>query len=31
MSATKNNNIFDKLDYSPKHQIKQLGDLLDIL
>ena len=27
----RNNNIFDKLDYSPKHQIKQLGDLLDIL
>ena len=29
--VNRNNNIFDKLDYSPKHQIKQLGDLLDIL
>ena len=27
----RNNNIFYKLDYSPKHQIKQLGELLDIL
>ena len=27
----RNNNIFDKLDYSPKHQIKQLGELLDII
>ena len=29
--GNRNNNIFDKLDYSPKHQIKQLGELLDIL
>ncbi len=29
--VNRNNNIFDKLDYSPKHQIKQLGDLLDII
>lgn len=28
--VNRNNNIFDKLDYSPKHQIKQLGELLDI-
>ena len=29
--VNRNNNILDKLDYSPKHQIKQLGELLDIL
>ena len=29
--VNRNNNIFDKLDYSPKHQIKQLGELIDIL
>ena len=29
--VNRNNNIFDKLDYSPKHQIKQIGELLDIL
>ncbi len=29
--VNRNDNIFDKLDYSPKHQIKQLGELLDIL
>ena len=29
--VNRNNNIFDKLDYSPKHKIKQLGELLDIL
>ncbi len=29
--VNRNNNIFDKLDYSPKHQIIQLGELLDIL
>ncbi len=29
--VNRNNNIFDKLDYSPRHQIKQLGELLDIL
>ncbi len=29
--VNRNNNIFDKLDYSPKHQIKQLGELFDIL
>ena len=29
--VNRNNNIFDNLDYSPKHQIKQLGELLDIL
>ena len=29
--VNRNSNIFDKLDYSPKHQIKQLGELLDIL
>ena len=29
--VNRNNNIFDKLDYSPKHQINQLGELLDIL
>ncbi|MBD1132515.1 haloacid dehalogenase type II [Pelagibacterales bacterium SAG-MED45] len=29
--VNRNNSIFDKLDYSPKHQIKQLGELLDIL
>ncbi len=29
--VNRNNNIFDKLDYSPKHQVKQLGELLDIL
>ena len=29
--VNRKNNIFDKLDYSPKHQIKQLGELLDIL
>ena len=29
--VNRNNNIFDKLDYSPKHRIKQLGELLDIL
>ena len=29
--VNRNNNIFDKLDYSPKNQIKQLGELLDIL
>ena len=27
----RNNNIFDKLDYLPKYQIKQLGELLDIV
>ena len=29
--VNRNNNIFDKLDYSPKHQIKQLGELIDII
>ncbi|MBD1152537.1 haloacid dehalogenase type II [Pelagibacterales bacterium SAG-MED22] len=29
--VNRNDNIFDKLDYSPKHQIRQLGELLDIL
>ena len=29
--VNRNNNIFDKLDYLPKHQIKQLGELLDVL
>ena len=29
--VNRNNNIFDKLDYSPKHQIKQFGELLDML
>ena len=29
--VNRNNSIFDKLDYSPKHQIKQLGELLDLL
>ena len=27
----RNNSIFDKLDYLPKYQIKQLGELLDIM
>ena len=29
--VNRNNNIFDKLDYLPKNQIKHLGELLDIL
>ena len=29
--VNRNSNTFDKLDYLPKHQIKQLGELLDIL
>ena len=29
--VNRNNGIFDKLDYLPKHQIKQLGELLDIV
>jgi 2-haloacid dehalogenase len=29
--VNRNNNIFDILDYSPKHQIKQLGELIDII
>tara|TARA_B100001057_G_scaffold272132_1_gene272378 strand:+ start:895 stop:1557 length:663 start_codon:yes stop_codon:yes gene_type:complete len=29
--VNRNNSIFDKLDYLPKHQINQLGELLDII
>ena len=29
--VNRNNSIFDKLDYLPKYQIKQLGELLDII
>ena len=29
--VNRNNSIFDKLDYLPKYQIKQLGELLDIV
>jgi 2-haloacid dehalogenase len=29
--VNRNNNIFDNLDYVPKHQIKDLGKLLDII
>ena len=29
--VNRNNNIFDNLDYVPKHQIKDLGELLDII
>ena len=29
--VNRNNNIFDNLDYEPKHQIKDLSKLLDIL
>ena len=29
--VNRNNSIFDKLDYLPKYQIKQLGELLDIM
>jgi 2-haloacid dehalogenase len=28
--VNRNNNIFDKLDYSPQNEIKNLNDLLDI-
>jgi len=27
----RNNNIFDNLDYEPKHRIKHMGELLDII
>ena len=29
--VNRNNNIFDNLDYEPKHQIEDLGKLLDII
>ena len=29
--VNRNNSIFDKLDYLPKYQIKQIGELLDII
>ena len=29
--VNRNNNIFDNLDYVPKHQIKDLSKLLDII
>ena len=29
--VNRNNNIFDNLDYQPKHQVKQLGELLDLI
>ena len=29
--VNRNNSIFDNLDYLPKHQIKHLGELLDII
>ena len=29
--VNRNNNTFDNLDYVPKHQIKDLGKLLDII
>ena len=29
--VNRNNNIFDKLDYEPKKQIKHLGELLDLI
>jgi len=29
--VNRNNNIFDNLDYQPKHQIKQLSELLDLI
>ena len=29
--VNRNNNTFDNLDYLPKHQIKNLGELLDII
>ena len=29
--VNRNNNIFDNLDYKPKHQVKQLGELLDLI
>ena len=29
--VNRNNNIFDNLDYQPKHQIKRLNELIDII
>ena len=29
--VNRNNNIFDNLDYQPKHQVKQLSELLDLI
>ena len=29
--VNRNNNIFDNLDYAPKYQVKNLGELLDII
>ena len=29
--VNRNNNVFDNLDFAPKHEIKNLSDLLDIL
>ena len=29
--VNRNNNIFDNLDYEPKHQIEDLSKLLDII
>jgi|TARA_Y100001949_G_scaffold150407_1_gene135601 2-haloacid dehalogenase len=29
--VNRNNNIFDNLDYQPKHQVKHLGELLDLI
>ncbi len=29
--VNRNNNIFDNLDYQPKHQVKRLDELLDII
>ena len=29
--VNRNNNIFDKLDYEPKKQVKHLGGLLDLI
>jgi 2-haloacid dehalogenase len=29
--VNRNNNIFDNLDYQQKHQVKQLGELLDLI
>ena len=29
--VNRNNNIFDNLDYKPKNQVKQLGELLDLI
>jgi len=29
--VNRNNNIFDSLDYIPQNQVKNLGELLDLI